>query len=166
MKKTTSVLALAAVLTLAPSTFAQNPNDNLRGTRLCIDDNSFVAEIGALGATSQRLAQTLYDYFVAEARRQGIAFQELGTRDCVDWAVDLDFGATTGTPRAWYGELTVSDDGAYASLNASDRYRLPVTIWANSYYGVLTDNVGLADYLITQGKTIIDEFLAAYKSVN
>lgn len=154
--------------TLASFACAQNvdPNDNLRGVKVCIDDESFTAGIGALGATSQTLAQGLYDYFVARMKAETVDFFENGTTACADYIVNLDFGATTGTPRAWYGQLSVEDDGAFASLNASDKYLLPVTIWSNSYYGVLTDNVGLADFLLTQGKSIIDEFIKAYKSVN
>ncbi|PYE54173.1 hypothetical protein [Deinococcus yavapaiensis] len=161
---------LISVLSCALASFAMaqnvNENDNLRGVKVCIDDASFTAGIGALGATSQTLAQGLYDYFVNRMKAEKIDFLENGTKDCVDFIVNLDFGATTGTPRAWYGELSVEDDGAYASLDAKDKYRLPVTIWSNSYYGVLTDNVGLADFLLTQGKTIIDEFVKAYKSAN
>lgn len=143
-----------------------NPNDNLRGIKVCIDDNSFTAGIGALGATSQTLAQGLYDYFVTRMKAEQIAFAENGAKACVDYKVSFEFLATTGTPRAWNAELYVEDDGAYASLNASDKYRLPVTVWSSLLFGVLPDNDGLAPYLLTQGKSIIDEFVKAYKSAN
>jgi len=76
------------------------------------------------------------------------------------------FGATTGTPRAWYSSVNLYDSTSYFSPKASDTCKQPVSVWSSSYYGVLENNDGLADFLLTQGKGIIDEFLKAYQSVN
>ncbi len=164
-------LTFAAVTTLAlaGSSLAASyvsPDDNLTGVTLCIDNDSFQAKIGGLTTTSSKVAQTAYDYFVAQATAKKIPFKEMGDKSCVDWAVDLDFGATVGTPRAWYGDIWVSDDGAYASLNAKDLYRKPVTIWEDSSFGVLPDNDGITAYLVDEAKSLVDSLLAAYVKVN
>ena len=168
MKKITT-LAAALILTTFGSSFAASyvsPDDNLTGVTLCIDNNSFQAKIGGLTTISSKVAQTSYDYFVAQATAKKIPFKEMGDKSCVDWAINLDFGATVGTPRAWYGDIWVSDDGAYASLNAKDLYRKPVTVWEDSSFGVLPDNDGITAYLIDQGKGLVDSLLDAYVKVN
>ncbi len=151
---------------LGSSALAADENANLEGTKLCIDDNSFTAGIGGLESTSGKLAQTLYDYFVDQAAAKKIAIDELGAKSCPDYNVSLDFEGTTGTPRAWYGGLNVYDNSSYFSPKAGDTYKQPVSVWSSAYYGVLANNNGLYDYLLGQGKTIIDEFFKAYLSVN
>ncbi|CAM4456825.1 hypothetical protein DEMA109039_22080 [Deinococcus marmoris] len=86
--------------------------------------------------------------------------------ECEDYAVGLGFGATTGTPRAWYGELNLWDLSAYASSNAKNGYVEAVSVWSTGAYDVLTSNDGLAAYLIGEGKTMINTFLKEYKSAN
>jgi hypothetical protein len=162
-------LAAVATLSLLGSSLAAPyvaPDDNLSGVTLCIDNNSFQAKIGGLTTTSSTVAQTSYDYFVAQATAKKIPFKEMGDKSCVDWAVNLDFGATVGTPRAWYGDIWISDDGAYASLNAADLYRKPVIIWEDSSFGVLPDNDGITAYLVDEGKSLVDSLLTSYKKVN
>lgn len=158
-------LALLGALLLGSGS-AQSEHDNLRGIKVCIDNKSFTAKIGTLTSTSQQVAQGLYDYFVDRMTRERISFFENGDRSCVDYIVSLTFAATNGTPRAWYGTFDVLDDGAFASTNADDRYTQPVSIWVTTYYGVHTSNDGLANTLLGQGKTMIDEFIKAYSSVN
>ncbi len=168
MKKITTLAAALTLTTFGSSLAAPyvSPDDNLKGVTLCVDNNSFQAKIGGLTTTSSNLAQTSYDYFVAQATAKKISFKELGDKTCTDWAVNLDFGATTGTPRAWYGDIWVSDTGAYASLNAKDLYLNPVTVWEDSTYGVLPDNDGITAYLIDQGKSLVDSLLNAYVKIN
>ena len=163
-KKMILVAALCGVL--GTSALAAGENDNLEGVKLCIDDSSFTAGIGGLENTSGKLAQSLYDYFVDQAAAKKIAIDELGAKTCGDYSVSLNFGATTGTPRAWYGSVNLYDSTSYFSPKASDTYKQPVSVWSSAYYGVLANNDGLADFLLTQGKGIIDEFLKAYQSVN
>jgi hypothetical protein len=160
------VLLVAASLAFGSSAHAVNANDNIAGVDLCVDDSSFTAGIGTLNSTSDKLAQSLYDYFIAQAKANKVTVQELGSKTCTDFAVNLDFGATTGTPRAWYGSFYVTDATSYFSPKTTDRYKLPVTIWSTESYGVLESNVGLGDFLATEGKTLIDEFFKAYSSVN
>lgn len=158
-----------AVLSLLGSSFAAtyvHPDDNLRGVTLCIDNDSFVAQVGALSSVSQKLAQGLYDHFVEQATTMKVPFKEMGEKGCLDWAVDMSFEATTGTPRAWNAMLWVSDDGAYASLKESDAYNNPVSVWSDGSFGVLVDNDGLTDYLIAEGEALIDGLLTAYNKVN
>ena len=166
--KNKMVLAAALCGLLASPALAANENDNLQGIKVCIDNNSFTASIGGLDSTSGKLAQTLYDYFVNQAANKKIAISEMGSKACPtsEYNVVLDFEGTTGTPRAWLGSLDVYDSSSYFSPKASDAYKQPVIVWTNNYFGVLEDNVGLYDYLSGQGKSIIDEFLKAYLSVN
>ncbi|WP_146202748.1 hypothetical protein [Deinococcus irradiatisoli] len=151
---------------LGSSALAAGENDNLEGIKICIDNSSFTAGIGGLDSTSGKLAQTLYDYFVDQAAAKKIAIDELGDKACPDYNVSLDFEGTTGTPRAWFGGLNVYDSTSYFSPKAGDTYKQPVSVWSSAYYGVLTNSDGLYDYLLGQGKTIIDEFFKAYLSVN
>jgi hypothetical protein len=164
--KTLSALLIASVLTLGSSARAVDVNDNIAGVDLCVDDSSFTAGIGTLASTSSKLAQSLYDYFIAQAKANKVTVTELGSKTCTDFAVNLDFGATTGTPRAWYGSFFVTDATSYFSPKSTDQYKMPVTIWTTESYGVLENNVGLGDFLATEGKTLIDEFFKAYRSVN
>ncbi|QFP76641.1 hypothetical protein [Deinococcus sp. AJ005] len=145
---------------------ASAETSNLTGTTLCVDDESFTADIGSLGSTSSSVAQSLYDYFVASAKAQGIPFEEMGATTCEEYPLTLNFGATTGTPRAWSGELNIWDLSAYASPNTKNNYTEAVSIWRSASYGVLASNDGLAVYLINEGKTIINSFLKDYKSAN
>ncbi|AZI41436.1 hypothetical protein EHF33_00600 [Deinococcus psychrotolerans] len=165
MKKTTLLLT-ALVLGLGSPALAVDDNDNLSGIKLCVDDDSFTAGIGGMDATSGKVAQGLYDYFVAQAAAKKIKIEELGAQTCSDYAVALDFSATTGTPRAWYGSINVYDSTSYFSPKTTDTYKQPVSVWSSAYYGVLQNNDGLSDFLTSQGKSIIDEFLKAYLSVN
>ncbi|GGJ34042.1 hypothetical protein [Deinococcus roseus] len=165
MKKAVLLLSTFAVLGLG-SALAAAPEDNLAGTELCIDNNSFTAQVGSLGTTSQKVAQGLYDYFVATATASKIPFKEMGDQSCVNWAVNFAVEATNGNPRAWVTTLTVSDDGAYASLNKDDLYTYPVVIWWDYYFGYSASNDGLGQYLIDGGKELIDELLEAYIKVN
>jgi hypothetical protein len=164
MKK---IITLATLLTLsmAGSSFAAayvEPDDNLKGITLCVDNDSFQAAIGNLSSTSGKLAQGTYDYFVAQAKAYDIPFTESGAKQCTDWAVELSFGATTGTPRAWYGTIWISDAGAYYAPNAKSVYPSPVTIWQSTTYGLLPSNEGLSAYLLDQGKSLVDILLDAY----
>ncbi|WP_139322823.1 hypothetical protein [Deinococcus marmoris] len=145
---------------------ASAENSNLAGTTLCVDDESFTAEIGSLGSASSTVAQSLYDYFVASAKAQGVPFEEMDGDGCEEYPLALNFGATTGTPRAWFGELNIWDLSAYASPNAKSNYTEAVSIWRSASYGVLASNDGLAAYLVGEGKTIINSFLKEYKSAN
>ncbi|WP_415814733.1 hypothetical protein, partial [Deinococcus marmoris] len=131
-----------------------------------VSNESFTASIGSLGATSNTVAQSLYHYFVSSAKAQGIPVEEMEDAECEDYAVGLGFGATTGTPRAWYGELNLWDLSAYASSNAKNGYVEAVSVWSTGAYDVLTSNDGLAAYLIGEGKTMINTFLKEYKSAN
>lgn len=164
--KFTSLLTVTVLCATLGSALAADENDNLAGAALCIDNNSFTADIGSLGATSKVVSQALYDYFASRVAAKHIKVDELGKGQCTDYWVGLDFGATEGTPRAWYGEISLWDYSAYASTNASSKYKQPVSVWNSSYYGALENSRGLADYLIDQGKGIIDEFLVAYAKVN
>lgn len=159
-------LMVVASLALGSSAHAVNANDNIAGIDLCVDDSSFTAGIGTLDTTSNKLAQGLYDYFMATAKANNVKVQDLGSKTCQDFAVNLDFGATTGTPRAWYGSFFVTDGTSYFSPKSTDLYKNPVTIWTTESYGVLESNAGLADFLANEGKTLIDEFFKAYRSVN
>lgn len=165
MKKSVLMLSAAAVLSLG-SAFAAAPEDNLAGTELCIDNNSFTAQVGSLGNTSQKVAQTLYDYFVDTAKANKIPFKEMGTKACTNWAVDFSVQATNGNPRAWLTTITVSDDGAYASLNKDDFYPYPVVIWWSTYFGYSASDDGLAQYLVDGGVELIDALLSSYLKVN
>lgn len=165
MKMTGVVLSVLAI-GLGSSALAADENDNLAGIKLCVDDTSFTATIGGMEATSGKVAQGLYDYFVTQTAARKIKIDELGTKTCPDYAVALDFGATVGTPRAWYGSLNVYDSTSYFSPKASDTYKQPVSVWSSAYYDVLKSNDGLSDFFMSQGKDIIDEFLKAYQSVN
>ena len=165
MKNPTALIVLAA-LALASSAHAVNVNDNISGIDVCVDDSSFTAGIGSLNTTSSKLAQGLYDYFIAGAKANKVKVTEMGSTACTDFAVNLDFGATTGTPRAWYGSLFVTDSTSYFSPKPTDRYKNPVTIWSTESYGVLESNAGLGDFLANEGKVLIDEFFKAYRSVN
>ena len=156
---------LVAAFALGSSAYAVNVNDNIAGIDLCVDDSSFTAGIGSLSTTSDKLAQGLYDYFMASAKANKVTVQELGSKTCTDFAVNLDFGATTGTPRAWYGSFFVTDATSYFSPKSTDQYKNPVTIWTTDSYGVLESNAGLGDFLANEGKVLIDEFFKAYRSV-
>jgi hypothetical protein len=165
MKKPIALIVLAA-LALASAAHAVSVNDNISGIDVCVDDSSFTAGIGSLNTTSSKLAQGLYDYFIASAKTNKVKVTEMGSTACTDFAVNLDFGATTGTPRAWYGSLFVTDGTSYFSPKNTDQYKNPVTIWSTDSYGVLESNAGLGDFLANEGKVLIDEFFKAYNSVN
>jgi hypothetical protein len=165
MKKPTALTVLAA-LALVSSAHAVSVNDNISGIDLCVNDSSFTAGIGSLNTTSSKLAQGLYDYFLAKAKANKVNVTEMGAKECDDFTVNLDFGATTGTPRAWYGSFYVTDGTSYFSPKSTDRYKNPVTIWSTESYGVLESNAGLGDFLANEGKVLIDEFFKAYRSVN
>ena len=164
--KRNGIFTVALLVGLGSSALAADDNANLEGTPLCIDNSSFTAGIGGMEATSGKVAQGLYDYFLAQAKAKSIKVDELGTKSCPDYAVALDFGATADTPRAWYGSLNVYDSSSYFSPKASDVYKQPVSVWSSAYYGVLKSNDGLTDFFLAQGKSIIDEFFKAYQSVN
>ncbi|GGM08618.1 hypothetical protein [Deinococcus aerophilus] len=163
MKTPSVMLAAGFVLTTGTASAATS---NMTGTTLCVDNESFTTGIGSLGSTSATVAQALYDHFVSSAKAQRIPFKEMGVRACSEYAVGLDFGATTGTPRAWYGELNLWDFAAYASPDINDAYTEPVSIWSTAAYGVLASNDGLVTYLISEGKAMINTFLKAYKLAN
>lgn len=164
--KLIQALLIVSSVALSTTAFATNSNDNLAGAKLCVDNDSFTAGIGGLSKTSDKLAQGLYDYFMAKAAAKKISVEELGDKSCPDYAVTTDFGATTGTPRAWYGALNVYDSSSYFSPKATDTYKYPVSVWVTSSYGVLEDNQGIDAFLMDEGKLLIDEFLKAYLSVN
>lgn len=164
--KLLSGLLVVAALAVGSSAHAVNANDNISGIDLCVNDNSFTAGIGTLNSTSATLAQGLYDYFIASAKANKLKVTENGAKACDDFTVNLDFGATSGTPRAWYGSFFVTDGTSYFSPKTTDRYKNPVTIWTTESYGVLESNAGLGDFLATEGKTLIDDFFKAYRSVN
>ncbi len=164
--KRKSILWAAMVIGLGSSALAADENANLEGTPLCVDNSSFTADIGGMEATSGKVAQGLYDYFVAQAKAKSIKLDELGDKSCPDYAVTLSFGATAGTPRAWYGSLNVYDSSSYFSPKASDTYNQPVSVWSSAYYNVLQNNANLAEFFLAEGKSIIDEFFKAYQSVN
>lgn len=161
-----NVATLLTLSTLLACSVASAENENLAGTTICVNNESFTADIGTLGATSKTVAQGLYDYFVKSAAAQKIDIEEMGDKDCEDYAVTLSFSGTTGTPRAWLGELNVWDLGAYASPDTKAPYKEAVSVWSTALFGVLGDNSGLSAYLLTQGKSVIDEYFKAYASVN
>lgn len=165
MNKTMMVVACCVGI-LPGAAFAASENDNISGIQLCVDDASFTAEIGALGATSEAVAQGLYDYFVAQAAARKIKVQELGEKACTDYSVGMTFDATTGNPRAWLGALNVWDSTSFYAPNPKSTYKQPVSVWSSTYFGVLGSNDGLAKYLLSEGKSMIDAFFKAYLSVN
>lgn len=166
MKKLALTTAIS-LLMISPALAQQaGPELNLEAVELCIDNNSFSAQVGALGSTSQKVAQDLYDYFVKSATEDKVPFKEMGNDSCGKWAVDFTVEATEGNPRAWLANLVVSDNNVYASLDKNDVYPYPVVVWWDSYFGYTTSNDGLAEYLIDAGKDLIDGLLDDYTAVN
>lgn len=162
-----ALIAATSLLLAGPALAQQNgPEYNLEAVELCIDNNSFSAQVGALGNTSQKVAQSLYDYFVKTAKAGKVPFKEMGDKPCGKWAVDFTVQATNGNPRAWLATLTVSDNKVYASLDKNDVYPYPVVVWWDSLFGYTSSNDGLAQYLIDAGKELIDGLLDDYTSVN
>ena len=162
-------LTALALLSLCSTALAARPDAqdaNLTGAQLCIDENSFSVEVGALSSVSQKVVDAVYDYFLVQAKKQSIKYVDSGKKACSDYAVNIDVYATTGTPRAWLGEVSVTDSSAFILPDAKSGYPRFVSVWATSYYGVLKDNVGLSDYFTTSMTELIDELFKAYKKVN
>ena len=161
-----TLLTMLSALAFSSSGHAVSVNDNISGIDLCVDDRSFMVSIGSLNTLSNKLVQALYTYFIASAKVNNVKVRELGSMACQDYAVNLYFGATTGTPRGWYGSFFVTDGTSYFSPKSADRYRNPVVVWSTERYGVVESKAGLGYVLTNEGKTLIDEFFKAYRSVN
>ena len=165
----TQTLAALTLLTLASSALAARPGTqdaNLKGAQLCIDENSFSVEVGSLSSVSQKVVDSVYDYFLSQAKKQSIKYVDSGKKACSDYAVNIDVYATTGTPRAWLGEVSVTDSSAYILPDSKSGYPGYVSVWSSSYYGVLKDNSGLSDFFTGSMIELIDALFAAYKKVN
>ena len=164
--QTLTALALLSLCSTALAARLDVQDANLTGAQLCIDENSFSVKVGALSSVSQKVVDAVYDYFLAQAKKQSIKYVDSGEKACSDYAVNIDVEATIGTPRAWLGVVSVTDSSAFILPDAKSGYPSFVSVWASSYYGALMDNVGLSDYFTTSMTKIIDELFKAYKKVN